>query len=109
MWTTDRAITKNDIPNGMSRIQLVEVNGTGIAWTEPRDLSLAEVLDAITCGDAKEPPCPHPEGTLAILANASTVWLKKDATKDELRALFTLDKGERRNPRQQSNHDDPKH
>jgi len=95
MWSTDRVIKKNDFPNGMSRIAVVEVNNRGITWSEPRDLSLTEAISAIKCGDDNEHPCPHSEGTLAISANASTVWLKKEATEAELRARFIINNVER--------------
>jgi hypothetical protein len=91
MWAPGRIVTDRDIPNGMSRIALVEIDGPNISWMEPRDLSETELADAVNCGGTNNNPCTHNDGTLAAFANAHTIWLKKDITKGDLHSLLSID------------------
>ena len=90
MWAPDRAVTRSDIPDGASRLELVEIANSKILWTEPRDLSLDEAVQGVNGQDGKGIVSPHQGGANAVQANAQTFLLRNGISSDNLRAIMTM-------------------
>jgi type II secretory pathway pseudopilin PulG len=60
---------------------MVEVQGSGIQWAEPRDLDVSEPTAL--------PPGNHPGVTLGAFFDGSVTALKSDTTPEEVRAMAT--------------------
>jgi hypothetical protein len=97
MWPDGQRRSTKDVTDGLENtILLVETPRTDIAWAEPRDLTLEEVLHSFRAGDERGVGSHHYSGWFhAVFADGSTRHI--DLSKiDEatLRALFTVAGGE---------------
>ncbi len=82
------------ITDGTSNtILVVEAPQANIPWTEPRDLTFAE-LSMVINGGANSPHSQHPGGVQVLLADGSVRFLSKNIAPEQLRALLTKAGGE---------------
>lgn len=97
MWPDGQCRCTKDVTDGLENtILLVETPRTDIAWAEPRDLTLKEVLHSFRAGDERGVGSRHLGGGFhVVFADGSMRYI--DLSKiDEatLRALFTVAGGE---------------
>ena len=86
----------HDIRDGQSNtIMVVEVLDTGVHWTEPRDITMDDLLakginghDETGCGSH------HPGGVMVGLADGSVHFFEEDISSDLFRSLLTRSGGE---------------
>lgn len=82
-------VSLNDIEtrDGKSNTGLfMEFPASNIHWAEPRDLTLAEAIDAIRNS-------PASDGTVVAMADGRAIVVPKDASADDIKKLFLLDNG----------------
>jgi len=82
-------MTLEDVENrdGKSNTGLfLEFPKSDIHWAEPRDLTLAEAIDAINNS-------PASDGTVVAMADGSAIVVPKTASVDDITKLFLLDNG----------------
>ena len=94
---TGAPVTMADIRDGTSNtIVAVELAGTGIAWSEPRDITVDELVAAIgrQPGDPG-PRCVYPGGAHCVFADGSVHFISSSIDPAVLRALCTRSGGER--------------
>jgi type II secretory pathway pseudopilin PulG len=78
-------------PPNDTRIMAVEMSQSGIAWAEPKDLSLAEVLGAAEDEDRESavPRSGHPGGFQVLMANGSVQYVPTPISRRLLEILLT--------------------
>ncbi len=64
----------------------LEFPNSDIHWAEPRDITLAEVIEVIQNS-------PAPDGTVVSMADGRAIVVPKSATVDDITKLFLLDNG----------------
>jgi hypothetical protein len=72
-------------------ILAVEVPNTGIAWTEPRDITVDELIDRLDKGESA-----HPRGFCVALCDGSVWFLPADIDRETLRTLARVKKDGKR-------------
>jgi hypothetical protein len=97
---TPEGIMSDDAPDGAANtILAVELADTGIAWSEPRDLSIDEFVDAAQRGDEEHGPRPvYSRGVVCLFGDGSTRLVPRDTPAETLRALCTRNGGEAAQP-----------
>ncbi len=84
-----------DILDGTSNtILVIEVAGTGISWTEPRDITLEEAVTFITDPDSSPFEQTHFDGVNVLMADGRAQFLPNSIDPQVLRALLTRDDGQ---------------
>jgi prepilin-type processing-associated H-X9-DG protein len=79
-----------DITDGMSNtLLIVEVHGLGIKWTEPRDITLKELIANMQSGKS-----PHPRGFNVAFCDGSVQFVPVTIDAETLRRLATIDDGQ---------------
>lgn len=92
-WPEGRGRKLSEITDGRENtILVIEVMNSGIHWTEPRDMTLDEVL---TRGVSS----PHPGHFNAMFADGLVHKIRKDIDREALKALLTVDGAETVDPR----------
>ena len=96
MWPGEEGRKRSEVTDGTANtILIVEYAGTDIAWAEPRDLTLEEVIEAFNAGDVTGIGGYHPGGAHVVAVDNHVFQLDLETlTVDELRALFTVAGGE---------------
>jgi prepilin-type processing-associated H-X9-DG protein len=83
-----------DITDGTSNtIAVVEIVGSGIEWSEPRDLTLDELSMQLNDGSGNGPSSRHPGGLNVLLCDGSTVFLGEGIDPATLDKLFRRSDG----------------
>ncbi len=84
-----------DITDGSSNtIIVVEVTGTGIAWAEPRDLTLEELSLRLNDGSGKCIGSLHPGGANVAMADGSVRFISDTVDPQTLRRLILRNDGQ---------------
>ena len=92
-WPTGGCRRLQEITDGpSSTVLVVEVAESGIHWMEPRDVALEEILSR---GGSSN----HLRHFNALFADGTVHKVRKDISREALRALFTIDGGEPIDPR----------
>lgn len=93
MWPTGKALTYDAIPDGSSTvIQVVENTGSGIRWSEPRDLS----FDTMSFGIDTDPVngiSSWLQPPAIVMPDGRVMKLDMAMTADELRSMLIIDDG----------------
>jgi prepilin-type processing-associated H-X9-DG protein len=76
-------------------ILLVEVVGAGIGWAEPRDLHVTQMSFLINQNHGQGMCSNHPHGLNVLFADDHVEFLPETITPEELRALLTINGGEK--------------
>lgn len=86
----------DSIKDGASKtIMVVELAGTGIAWSEPRDITIDEFIAAMRRSPSDAGLRPLYTGlVVSIFADGSVNFIPTDAPPDVVRALCTRNGGE---------------
>lgn len=93
IWRTGKKLTYKDVTDGSSStILVVENQGLGVHWMEPRDLNWAEMDFALNKPKGISSWYKDPAVTTA---DGQVVRLKPSVSPDTLRALLTADGGEK--------------
>jgi prepilin-type processing-associated H-X9-DG protein len=82
------------------KILVVEVANSGINWTEPRDLSFADMDFHINGKPGRSVSSGHELGVNVMMADGSVRTLPLDLSPDELRAMLTVKGGEPTPPKE---------
>jgi hypothetical protein len=92
----DGPVKLTDISDGASRtIVAVELAGTGIQWSEPRDITVDELLAAMRRRPSERGPHPvYPGGVMCVFADGSVHFISSDIDPMALRSLCTRSGGE---------------
>lgn len=89
-------VALQDIKDGTaSTIFAVEVENVDIFWTEPRDLDVRTMSFRVNDPKRAGISSPHPGGANVALADGGKRFMQEGITPGELRALFTIDGGEK--------------
>lgn len=84
-----------DLIDGASNtIMAVEVVGTGVKWSEPKDLDINTMIFKINAGGANAIGSPFPGGANVLMADGSVRFLSNDTLEQTLRAMVTRAGGE---------------
>jgi prepilin-type processing-associated H-X9-DG protein len=96
VWPVPEAGNTRDVRDGVARtILLVEVEGAGIPWTEPRDLTVDEALRGInSAGPKPKPSSHHSRGANMLFCDGSVHLVPDHTSSEQLRALLTTSGGE---------------
>jgi prepilin-type processing-associated H-X9-DG protein len=85
----------DQITDGTSNtIAVVEVTGSGISWTEPRDLVVQEVSFRINDADHLGISSHHPGGAQVLFCDGSTRFLPESTDPQLIQAMTTIAGGE---------------
>jgi hypothetical protein len=93
VWPGSQTVTSEDVSDGWSTtILLVENLGSDVHWMEPRDLTFADADFAVH--NPRGISSPHEEPAVVTLSGSP--WqVNKELTAETLRALLTIQGGER--------------
>jgi hypothetical protein len=84
-----KGVRMSDIHDGVSKtILIVEVPNSGIAWAEPRDITIDELIDRLDKGQSA-----HLHGFNVALCDGSIQLLPVDIDRETLRRLATANDG----------------
>ncbi len=99
VWPDSEKVANSDITDGQSNtLLLVEVKSSGINWMEPRDLSLDAISLGINPNTGQGISSNHPGFVDVLFADGRTITLSEKISVEQLRALFTIDGGEKLEP-----------
>jgi hypothetical protein len=91
-----RGASRDAISDGMAHtIFAVEMAGSGICWTEPRDLNTGAMGEKIDDYSVPSVRSRHPNVFSAVMADGSSHSISKDIDPGVLKALFTISGGEK--------------
>ncbi len=87
-------VTSDDITDSENTIALVEVTGSGIPWTEPRDLKFDNM--SFELNDAEKPSLRSPSWRRPIVISVGRECreLPAQISREELRAMLTISAGD---------------
>jgi len=89
-WPGPFALKRSDIIDASSQtIQLMEIDHSDIAWLEPRDITLRDLIPLDTDGLGPRFSSPHPEVVNVALCDTSVRGLKKSVDRKILMTLLT--------------------
>lgn len=84
-----------DIRDGTSNtVMAIEVDGAGIYWMEPRDITVEEAVTYITDPASSQFRQVHPGGVNVLFADGSVRFLQSSIDPEMLRAMLTIDDGQ---------------
>lgn len=85
----------HSIPDGSSKtIMFVEVTGTGVHWTEPRDLNTEEIDFTLSAESGARIGGAHATVFNAAFCDGTVRSLSNSMTPEKMKALSTIDGGE---------------
>jgi prepilin-type processing-associated H-X9-DG protein len=94
-----KATSIREITDGTSNtILFIEATGSGIGWTEPRDLDATTITFQVNEPLGGEIESPHPGGANCAFCDGSVRFLSDFVDPEELRAMSTIAGGEAVNP-----------
>jgi hypothetical protein len=95
-WPGAKATKQAQFTDGFAQTLLVvEVQNSGIHWSEPRDLDFAQMPLAINAKSGKGISSSHPGTAHACTVDKDVVILRETLPPDVIRALLTIAGGER--------------
>lgn len=90
----NRSVSLADIHDGTSNtVMVVEVVGSGIGWSQPRDLSLDGLSLRLNDGAGKGPSSSHPAGVNVLFCDGQVQALMPSIDPEALRLLFNHSDG----------------
>lgn len=101
MWQPNGDIHRDDLLDGPQQtLAIVEVENGGICWLEPRDITIPAQPLAADSRQSHGFVCPHRmkngrRGTWGLFADGSLQFLGIELTVEQLRAMVTIDGGEK--------------
>jgi hypothetical protein len=93
LWPGATTVRPRDIASGdgaAATVLLTECSGSGIGWTEPRDVPAAEFAALIASAPAVDASLDHPRGRYIALADGSSILVAASTDPEKLLALATL-------------------
>ncbi len=91
----NRVTKAADVKDGLSNtILVVEVCDSGIAWSEPRDMTLDELRAGVNAPGANGIRSHHPGGACVLLADGSVRFLSETMDMELLRILAEMNDGQ---------------
>jgi prepilin-type processing-associated H-X9-DG protein len=88
-----------EFPDGaVSTLMLVETLDSGIDWAEPRDFDVGQMSFEINSPQGGGISSGHPGGAYAAMADGSVPFLSEWTAAEEVRAMITIDGGEKTGP-----------
>ena len=88
-----------DIADGSSNtLMVIEATGTGIGWTDPRDLDATKITFEVNEPTGGEIESQHPGGAQCALCDGSVRFLSEFTDPEEVRAMTTIAGGEAVDP-----------
>jgi prepilin-type processing-associated H-X9-DG protein len=89
--STQKTSTNSNVSQDDTRIMVVEVDRSGVAWAEPKDLTLEEVLAAADDGVSKNsaPRSGHPGGINVLLVDGAVRFVPTPMPRHLLETLLT--------------------
>jgi prepilin-type processing-associated H-X9-DG protein len=95
LFDNDRGTSFAEVTDGLSNtILAVEVVGTGVKWTEPKDLDIKTMIFKINAGGANAIGSPFRGGANVAMADGSVKFLSDKMLEATLRAMVTRNGGE---------------
>lgn len=91
LWSGDAMMNDHSLAEIMNTIVVAEVNNSGVAWSDPRDISSEYLVDVLLRDSRHRLGWPYTSDSLAIRANGIKVWLKTSMSAEELFALLSSD------------------
>lgn len=92
-WPGARSLASDEVPDGLSStILLVENQGAGISWMEPRDLAFDTMSFKVNSPDGVSSKY---ENSAVAMLDDSIYQLENDLSEETLRALLTVNGGEK--------------
>jgi hypothetical protein len=96
MWPGETATKMADVKDGTSNtLLIVETYGTGIHWMEPLDLDAVQMSMAINPPRGSGISSMHPKVAQAAFVDGSVRALAEDTPLPVVRAMLTIDGGEK--------------
>ena len=74
-------------------IMVVEVVGSGIEWSEPRDLAIEQLSMAVNNGTGNGPSSNHPGGLNALFCDGAVHFISEGIAPEDLECLLLRDDG----------------
>jgi hypothetical protein len=98
-WPGRNSVRLKDVRDGLHEtILVVEVANSGIKWMEPRDLSFDQLDFHVNGPKGKSVSSLHAERANVLMADACVKCLGNDLSPSTLRALLTINGGEKLPP-----------
>lgn len=95
LFEEDKKIGFSDVTDGLSNtILAVEVVGTGVKWSEPKDLDINTMLFKVNGGGANAIGSPFSGGANVAMADGSVRFMSNDVLEATLKAMVTRNGGE---------------
>lgn len=95
LFEDDKGAKFSDITDGTSNtILAVEVVGTGVKWSEPKDLDINTMVMKINAGGANSIGSPFPGGANVAMADGSVRFMSDQILEETLKAMITKAGGE---------------
>jgi len=95
----DRSIRERDVDDPLSStIAVTDVVGMGVHWSDPRDISVDQVVDVMQPNSfwaSKSVRPSHRGGTNFLLLDASVHFIQESVPPETLRAMSTIAGGEK--------------
>jgi len=86
---------KSILDGTSNTIMLVEMQGSGINWSEPRDMDIEAFVAMFGSGGSGPSLSPHPGGLNVAMADGSVRFLSFSISQQDARALATSTGGEK--------------
>jgi prepilin-type processing-associated H-X9-DG protein len=96
-WPGDHALDIDQITDGLANtIAVVEIAAPGVPWADPRDLTFEEALRGINQIESPNGiSSPHDGGVNVLFFDGHVEFLPNDTPRATLRALLTVNGGEK--------------
>jgi prepilin-type processing-associated H-X9-DG protein len=95
LFEDDKATSFANVTDGTSNtILAVEVVGTGVKWSEPKDLDINTMIMKINGGGANAIGSPFRQGANVAMADGSVRFMSNDTLEATLKAMITKSGGE---------------
>lgn len=95
-WPGERSVRREDFADYFSQtIVLLDCVESDVKWTEPRDLAYSDVLASEDTGNTLRIARMRPQGIHFLDATGALRTLPKDLSPDILKALLTINGGEK--------------
>jgi prepilin-type processing-associated H-X9-DG protein len=104
MWQPGQRMTVGEViqaDGAANTVMIVEAHGTGIHWMEPRDIDFSTMSMTVNPLKGVGISSRHPYGSgrgigaNVVFADGHTQWLENDTPPEAVRAMLTIDGGEK--------------